>query len=216
MVHPWPLFDLRLRTPQLELRLPTDDELVQLCRLARRGIHPPSEMPFSVPWTDAPSPRFEREFLQFHWRLRGEWQPDDWQLELGVWRDGRLVGCQGIGARRFGVLRTVGTGSWLGQEFQRQGTGTQMRAAVLSFAFDHLGAECATSSAFATSYASRSVSQALGYVEDGRSREAPRGVALEHVRYRLTAEQWRSSPRPAVDVEGLEEALPLFGASAPP
>jgi hypothetical protein len=32
MGHPWPLFDLRLRTPGLELRLPTDDEGVDRCR----------------------------------------------------------------------------------------------------------------------------------------------------------------------------------------
>ena len=30
MGHPWPLFDLRLRTPRLELRLPTDDDLLAL------------------------------------------------------------------------------------------------------------------------------------------------------------------------------------------
>jgi hypothetical protein len=33
--HPWPLFDLRLRTPCLELRLPTDDDLLELMRVAR-------------------------------------------------------------------------------------------------------------------------------------------------------------------------------------
>ena len=64
MVHPlWPLFDLRLRTERLELRLPNDDEIAQLCEVARAGIHDPEEMPFAFPWTDKPSPRFEREFL---------------------------------------------------------------------------------------------------------------------------------------------------------
>jgi hypothetical protein len=36
--HPWPLFDLRVRTPNLELRLPTDDDLLELARVARAGI----------------------------------------------------------------------------------------------------------------------------------------------------------------------------------
>jgi hypothetical protein len=49
-----PLFGLRLRTPRLELRLPTDDELVELRELAHAGVHPPDEMPFAVAWTDAP------------------------------------------------------------------------------------------------------------------------------------------------------------------
>ncbi|HYU50364.1 MAG TPA: hypothetical protein VEO91_10615 [Candidatus Limnocylindria bacterium] len=40
MTHPlWPLFDLRLRTERLELRLPDDDELARLCAIARAGIH---------------------------------------------------------------------------------------------------------------------------------------------------------------------------------
>ena len=38
----WPLFGLRLRTEHLELRLPTDDELIELLDLARAGIHPPA------------------------------------------------------------------------------------------------------------------------------------------------------------------------------
>ena len=32
------LFDLRLRTPRLELRLPTDDDLLELMRVAREGV----------------------------------------------------------------------------------------------------------------------------------------------------------------------------------
>ena len=36
-----PLFGLRLRTPRLELRFPTHDELVELRELARTGVHPP-------------------------------------------------------------------------------------------------------------------------------------------------------------------------------
>src|SRR5205085_1357591 len=68
VAHPlWPLFDLRLRTGNLELRLPTDDDLVALVAVARGGIHPPEEMPFGVAWTDAPSPEFERNFARFYW-----------------------------------------------------------------------------------------------------------------------------------------------------
>ncbi len=35
----WPLFGLRTQSDQLELRLPTDDELLELLVLARAGIH---------------------------------------------------------------------------------------------------------------------------------------------------------------------------------
>ena len=81
MTHPaWPLFDLRLRTANLELRLPTDDDLVALIGGANAGIHPPEEMPFAVNWTDQPSPDFDRSFFQFHIGLRASWRPDDWSL----------------------------------------------------------------------------------------------------------------------------------------
>ena len=43
------LYGLRLRTPRLELRLWSHDELLELGRLAERGIHPPDEMPFASP-----------------------------------------------------------------------------------------------------------------------------------------------------------------------
>jgi hypothetical protein len=48
----WPLFDLRVRTPRLEIRFPTDADLYRLNELADLGIHEPSAMPFSIPWTD--------------------------------------------------------------------------------------------------------------------------------------------------------------------
>jgi hypothetical protein len=41
-----PLFALRIRTPRLELRFPTEAELVELYGVAAAGIHPPEEMPF--------------------------------------------------------------------------------------------------------------------------------------------------------------------------
>src|SRR5687768_9550303 len=89
MGHPlWPLFDLRLRTDRLVLRLPTDDDLVDLAATARAGIHPPDEMPFGIAWTDKPSPQFERESAQHHWLARATWSPERWNLHLAVFLDG--------------------------------------------------------------------------------------------------------------------------------
>jgi len=62
--HPfWPLFELRVLAPGLELRLPTDEEAIALARVAAAGIHDPAVMPFSVPWTDLPPGDFERGFV---------------------------------------------------------------------------------------------------------------------------------------------------------
>src|SRR5450759_3379652 len=88
-LHPWPLFDLVIRTSQLELRLPTEVELVELLGLAKQGIHDPDEMPFGFAWTDQPSPRLERSFMQYHWSRRAAWKPEEWTLDLGVWADGK-------------------------------------------------------------------------------------------------------------------------------
>ena len=49
MANPyWPLFDLRVTTPRLEIRLPTDDELYQLLEVADAGVHDPA----TIAWTD--------------------------------------------------------------------------------------------------------------------------------------------------------------------
>ena len=208
----WPLFDLRLRTERLELRLPNDDEIAQLCEVARAGIHDPEEMPFAFPWTDKPSPRFEREFAQFHWGIRSSWQPDAWDLELMVTLDGRPIGDQGILARDFAAFRLVHTGSWLGREFQAKGYGKEMRQAVLALAFDGLGAEVAETEAFFDNVASARVSRGVGYRENGIGRAAPRGTPVDTQRFRMTLEDWRSRPRPRVEIEGLEACLELFDA----
>lgn len=210
--HPWALFDLRIWTERLELRLPTDDELIGLLGLAASGIHDPNEMPFGYAWTDSPSPFFERSFLQYHWNSRATWSADKWSLDLGVWFEGRLVGTQSIDATRFSVLRSVSTGSWLAREFQGQGIGKEMRSAVLGFAFDHIGAYWAVSGAFVDNPASAAVSRSLGYEEDGLEILAPRGEARELVRYRMNADQWHSRERPRVDVGGLERSWDMFGA----
>src|SRR5579859_2809391 len=89
-----PLFALRLRTPRLEFRLPLEPELVELRELAHRGIHPPEDMPFAVPWTDEP---YSDDFLVAYHRQQLEiWQPDSWHLQLGVWFGDQVVGVQSL------------------------------------------------------------------------------------------------------------------------
>ena len=153
----WPLADLWLQTPDLELRWPGLDDLHALADLAAAGVHDPEVQPFMVAWTDAPPEERARGTLQYHWSRWGSWTPSDWMLELAVIRDGTVVGTQGIGAHDFVVLREVHTGSWLGRAYQGQGIGTQMRAAVLQLAFEGLGARWAVSAAFEDNPASLGV-----------------------------------------------------------
>jgi RimJ/RimL family protein N-acetyltransferase len=208
----WPLFDLRVGTARLELRLPTDEDLHELAAIAARGIHPPEEMPFAWAFTDLPSPGLERGVLQFQWRCRAELGPERWDLVLAVRADGRLVGVQGVAARQFAVRREVHTGSWLGKDHQRQGIGTEMRAAVLHLAFAGLGAEVAVSAAFPDNPASERISRKLGYEPDGLERIARRGAPVDARRFRLTREAWEATHRPEVELAGVEPCLPLLGA----
>jgi RimJ/RimL family protein N-acetyltransferase len=203
-----PLYDLRIRTPRLELRVPRDDELEDLYAVAAEGIHPPEEMPFGVAWTDDLS---LETFLAYHRGLREAWTPESWKVDLGTWANGALVGMQGIGADGFAQSRTVATGSWLGGRHQGQGIGTEMRAAVLELAFGHLGAVAVTSSAFESNLASRRVSEKLGYTVTGRETLSPRGTPKPHLLLRLERSDWRGPPVP-VEVAGAEPCLPLFGA----
>jgi len=207
----WPLFGLRLRTDRLVLRLPTDDDLIDLLEVANAGIHPPDEMPFGVAWTSVKGAAFDRGFLQHYWTARGAFSPAHWFLNFMVELDGRPVGAQSLDAEDFAVHRTVHTGSWLGRAHQGQGLGKAMRAAVLGFAFDGLGARVAETSAFLDNAASNGVSRALGYEENGLGSLAPEGLARVTQRFRMTADVWRARPRPDLIIEGLDACREMFG-----
>jgi RimJ/RimL family protein N-acetyltransferase len=196
----------------IELRYPSDDDLAQLIRLAARGIHPPEVMPFAVPWTDLPSPELERRALQYHWGNRASLGPAKWDLSFAVVVDGNIVGSQSLHAIDFPVLRTAETGSWLGAEFQGRGIGKLMRAMVVRFAFEHLGAEAITSGAFLDNPASQHVSIATGYEPNGTSAVVRRGAAAHHQRYLLTRQRWLDTASPLlIEVHGLDPCRELLG-----
>jgi RimJ/RimL family protein N-acetyltransferase len=209
----WPLFGLVLRTPRLELRLPSLERLAELGELAAEGVHDPAVMPFFVAWTDRPPAERARAVLQYQWSRWGQLAPQSWTLELAVVAGGEVVGLQGIGAADFALTREVDTGSWLGRRHQGQGYGTEMRAAVLHLAFAGLGAEQARSGAFTDNAASLGVSRKLGYVEDGTARHTVRDRLVVEQRLLLDRARWEAHRTVPVEVEGLEPCLPLLGAT---
>ncbi|HEY8374121.1 MAG TPA: GNAT family N-acetyltransferase [Pseudonocardiaceae bacterium] len=212
---PWPLRHLVLRTPRLELRPDDDAGLLELVAEAHRGVHPPDFMPFLVPWTDQPPQVLGRASFQYYWSIRAALRPEDWTINFLVRLDGRVIGMQELTARDFAVTREVRTGSWLGMRHQGKGYGTEMRAAVLQFAFDHLGAEQARSDAFEDNASSAGVSRKLGYLPDGTLRSVRRGKPATQIRFLLTRERFaRYRPDWTVRVEGLEPCLPLLGLSS--
>jgi RimJ/RimL family protein N-acetyltransferase len=212
MPDPWPLWRLELRTPRLTLRPDDDAGLLELMAEACRGVHPPDEMPFGMPWTDAAPADMVREGMKHHWATRVASVPKAWEVNFLVRYRDEVVGSQDIHAADFAVTREVGTGSWLGLRFQGQGIGAEMRAAVLMFAFDHLGARTARSTAFDDNARSQGVSRKLGYVADGTYSSQRRGIAANNLRQLLTAERFADHrPDWKLEVTGLAAALPVFG-----
>lgn len=208
----WPLCDLVLHTPRLELRPDDDAGLAELVEVAYSGVHPPGEMPFLVQWTDADPRYLGRGVLQYFWSQRAALAPEGWTVNFLVRREGRVIGTQSLTGAGFAVTREVKTGSWLGMAHQGDGLGTEMRAAVLLFAFDHLGAARARSDAFADNHASHRVSAKLGYRRDGTRTVVRRGVATEDVRLVLDADGFR---RPSWELRaaGVEGCVGLLGAA---
>ena len=209
------LYDLRVRTPRLELRLGSHDELVELGRLAEQGVHPREQMPFAIAWTDGiGQPDFVDSVVAYHEQHLQSWSSEKWTLNLLVWEHGGLAGTQGMLAERFGDRRAVHTGSWIGQRFQRRGIGTEMRAAILELAFRGLGATRAESSWLEGNEASRRVSEKLGYVEYTLGTKSPRGTPVIEHGVEIERDAWRCPI--AVELEALEPCLPLFGVSEAP
>lgn len=213
----WPVADLVVRTPRLELRIPTDDELIALAALAGEGIHDPGWMPL-MGWTDQPSPLLERGVLYWHWGRRGDWMPTSWNYNPVAFVDGAVAGTQGMSAINFGKLGVVETGSWLGRRFQGQGLGKEMRAAILHLAFAGLGAIEAISGYWHDNVPSKRVSEGLGYEPNGEQWLLRRDERDKQLNVRLRREVWDARRRDDITIDGLDATcLELFGVPpAPP
>jgi len=207
----WPLFDLRITTPRLELQYVSDADADELMTLAAKGIHAEDFMPFGIPWTRIEPPQLQWQGMQHYWRLRTEVSAASWTLPFAIREDGVLVGTQALKGTSFPVTHAVSTGSWLGRAHQGRGIGKEMRAAVLHLAFDALGAQVAETSAFADNGPSVGVTTSLGYKDNGWWMDDREGKPARHRRFRLERDDWLARRRDDIEVTGLEPCLPLLG-----
>ena len=210
----WPLFGLSVRTPRVELRYPTDADLLALAALSG-DIHDPDFLPFSGTWSLLADGVREQAVLQYHWSRRGDWSPTRWRLELVAVVEGKVVGTQGAFADDFAITRTLTTGSWLGRAHQGKGIGTEMRAAVLHLAFAGLGAERAQTDAVDDNGPSLRVTTKLGYQPNGDQVDATNGKRTRLLRFVLDRTGWEGIRRTDIAVVGLDPCLPLFGLGTP-
>lgn len=161
LIDIFPAFALRIECGPVTLRPMREADVVKVSELVSDGIHAEGSRPFLLPWNLSKTQPLES--LQYYYRNWANFTPESWTLELAVERDGVMVGAQCIVANNFNVVRHGETGSWLGLAHQGRGTGTLMRQAVLSFAFDHLGAVEMRSGAWADNPNSHRVSEKCGY-----------------------------------------------------
>jgi RimJ/RimL family protein N-acetyltransferase len=217
VTHPyWPLFDLRLRTADLELRPMTEADQRQLAdELPDDLEQDPGATTYDV--SDA---RVRRGIVSYqgYWKHYGTWRPETWRLNFVVRRDGQVIGVQELEGNDFLLLRTVDTSSYLVADARGLGLGKQMRAAVLALAFGPLEAEAAITSAWHDNHASLGVSRSLGYEPNGISRMEREGTGgrvdvLTHLMLQRAA--WLFGGLGAdVEIDGFDPCRPLFGLPA--
>lgn len=214
-IDPWPFRHLVLRTPRLELRPDDDEGLIELAEVAIAGVHPPDGLPLGRPWRDESNEDIARGLVQALWRDRANLSPTNWSLNFLIRRDGQVIGVQGISADQFAVKREVTTASWLGMPFQGNGFGTEARVAVLTMAFDYLGAVQARTTAWEDAFASQQVSRKLGYRPDGTERSVRRGQPGSFVRMLLCRSDFDQHRLRPLAIEGLQPCLPQLGVDHP-
>ncbi|HEV2360648.1 MAG TPA: GNAT family protein [Acidimicrobiales bacterium] len=211
MAHPyWPLFDLVVRTPVLELRYPDDATFLELIEAYHSGVFD-GDNQFLHDWVNVPSPQRERDSLKWWWSQRSAFSPEQWRLELAVFVDGRAVGMQSVDSSSFLKKRTVTSGSWLARPYQGRGLGKEMRTAILHLAFDGLGAVEAYSAAFASNAPSLGVSRSVGYLDNGTEISLRGEVAAEQVNFRMTRDRFAELRRDDIEIVGLEPCLEMLG-----
>lgn len=199
----WPVSELVVTSPSLDLRYITDELATELAVLAALGVHDPATMPFSKPWTDAKSPHLERNTLQYFWRCRAEVTPEHWDIPLAVLVDGRAVGVCTVHAVDFPRCRTVTTGSWLGRAHQDRGIGKEMRQSALHLIFAGLGARQAITRAWHDNAASLAVTRSLPYVHTGDATETRRDRPDTMLTFAISRERWETVRRGDIEVTGL-------------
>lgn len=206
----WPLFGLRIRCRDAELRPVREDDLAHLASILPDDYEhdPRAEM---LPWLDLQQNR-SRLVHQGYWRSLGTWSPSSWCLDFAVEYKGTVVGVQSLEAENFPTLRTVDSGSWLIKSVRGRGIGVSMRMAVLGLAFDHLNALAAVSSARKDNAASLGVSRSIGYDDNGVSLNDSGDGLVELSHLRLAAERWHFlGCRSEVTVSGYEWCREWFG-----
>ena len=206
----WPPYGLVVEAGDLRMTALREADVPEVLDVVAGGIHDPSWTPFLFPWTDAPAEEMPANYLRFYASTLTRTVDGDVSLELVVRRNGQVIGMQGMNGPDVAGTRRLETGSWLGLPLQGQGLGTRMRRMMCALAFDGLGLDAVTSSAWDDNAASRRVSEKVGYRETGRGQAERRGVPTGEVFFELRPEGFVRGDEP-VRITGAEELRRFLG-----
>ncbi len=209
----YPPLNVRVATPQVELRGATDDLLEALAPLVAAG----KAMADPPPWDDPcsfyepdPGTRVQR-WMQSVWRGRGTVRPDLWRLYFVVLVGGEPVGQQDLTGSNFDAFGTVESTSWVSTDFRRRGIGTEARRAILHLAFDGLGASEAHSQGAVDNVGSNAVSERLGYKPNGTAWATHEGKPVPGQRWLLDRATWQTQPCDDITMTGIAECRKTLG-----
>ena len=206
----WPPYGLVVEAGDLRMTALREADVPEVLDVVAGGIHDPSWTPFLFPWTDAPAEEMPANYLRFYASTLTRTVDGGVSLELVVRRNGQVIGMQGMNGPDVAGTRRLETGSWLGLPFQGQGLGTRMRRMMCALAFDGLGLDAVTSSAWDDNAASRRVSEKVGYRETGRGQAERRGVPTGEVFFELRPEGFVRGDEP-VRITGADELRRFLG-----
>lgn len=132
-------------------------------------------MPFFSMWTDGGLEQVARRVAQQLWKAAGTWQRNDCTLLPAVEHQGRIIGCQNLGAKDFADVREGLVTARFGRRFHGHGPGPTSRAAVLDLVFDGLGAEDVMTVICQDNSPALRVTRRLGFKPDGVQVNVVRG-----------------------------------------
>lgn len=206
------LWQLTITTPQLTLRLPSDEQVARLADRACGRVLAAGQENFLSAWAALPAGAFQDGFCAYHRDTRAAVTPADWRLELGIFPAGETepVGVMGASGSDFTRTRAAVTGSWLLPDVRGRRLGIGARLAMLHLLFDGLGARTARSGAHENNRISNQVSRSLGYHLDGyKDRDETLGGARS-CQWILDRERFAGIRRADVRIDGLDGCLALL------
>ena len=185
-----PAIDCVLQTPRLTLRPATMDDLAQWQTV--RGLNQAYLKPYEPTW---PEQALDQEFFARRVaRLTQDWR-DDRTYSFLILREDRLIGGININNVTRGAAQYAALGYWLDEMSQGNGYMTEAGAAVLHYAFVHLGLQRMNAAALPANRRSRAMLARLGFAEEGFAKAYIQinGQRQDHVLYGLNADDYISA-----------------------